>query len=610
MKPFKQFFLTEGGAAGHMAHPFDLPTVKNGKDLINFFNKAFTVVKRNRGSLKIDGINVSVKLVGVNTAKPQFALDRGSMKPLDVEGITIDKLEARFGAGHGMIAAGQKTLNILNEALPTIKDELDELGLTKDPNLFFNMEFVQGRTNVLSYDHDFLAIHGISRFVQATPNRRESVEVEYNKNVLVSLINKLNKVAKNHNFKIYGDVLVTVKGTPNYNRVLQQPFTFIKAGKKYTEPLGVTLKKAVNPFNAKIKLAGGKTVGALSKEVYVNVLNGLPIENFVKDVKDYTMAVDGAVIYHCTRLLGVELLKTLGSEMGEADKHEGVVLRDNSLAPVPVKITGDFIVKGLESGFKRTSTTTPTIGTDEDDENLNSPYDREKMVYFDPGFGDEGRTLTPKISTFNEVASMAIGHVGTVVNKLVVIYPGRFQPFHLGHAAVYNKIKQEFPTADVYIATSGKTNDVDSPFTFKEKLQMIVSSGIDPSIVQETKNPYVANEIVGRYNKEHTKVIFAVGKKDMEGPDARFKFGNKKDGSPSYFRPFKSVDECKPLGMHGYVMVAPTENFKVNGKSVQSASQIREMYRKANDAQRKQIITELYGKFRPEIYNLFNKKLA
>ena len=29
-----------GGAAGHMAHPFDLPAVRNGKDLIKFFDEA------------------------------------------------------------------------------------------------------------------------------------------------------------------------------------------------------------------------------------------------------------------------------------------------------------------------------------------------------------------------------------------------------------------------------------------------------------------------------------------------------------------------------------------------------------------------------------------
>ena len=38
MMTFKQFLL-EGGVAGHMAHPYDLPSVNTGKDLINIFNK-------------------------------------------------------------------------------------------------------------------------------------------------------------------------------------------------------------------------------------------------------------------------------------------------------------------------------------------------------------------------------------------------------------------------------------------------------------------------------------------------------------------------------------------------------------------------------------------
>ena len=32
--------ILEGGAAGHMMHPFDLPKVKNGNDLIKVFQAA------------------------------------------------------------------------------------------------------------------------------------------------------------------------------------------------------------------------------------------------------------------------------------------------------------------------------------------------------------------------------------------------------------------------------------------------------------------------------------------------------------------------------------------------------------------------------------------
>ena len=44
MIPFKKFLL-EGGAAGHMAHPFDLLTVNRGTDLVGFFKKAFNSLR-------------------------------------------------------------------------------------------------------------------------------------------------------------------------------------------------------------------------------------------------------------------------------------------------------------------------------------------------------------------------------------------------------------------------------------------------------------------------------------------------------------------------------------------------------------------------------------
>ena len=52
-----------GGAAGHMAHPFDLPEVDTGTDLVAFFKKAADYVHNNEASVKIDGVNVSFKLV-------------------------------------------------------------------------------------------------------------------------------------------------------------------------------------------------------------------------------------------------------------------------------------------------------------------------------------------------------------------------------------------------------------------------------------------------------------------------------------------------------------------------------------------------------------------
>jgi len=598
MRTFKQHYniLNEGGAAGHMAHPFDLPSTKTGNDLINFFKKSVSSITKNPPSVKIDGVNASFRLIDTEEGK-EFALDRGSMKPLDLQGITIDKLIDRFGEGHGMVNAGQKLLSIMNEAIPDIEPELKKLGLWENANRFFNTEFVEGQTNVLQYDNDFLAIHGINEFFQATPRRRASKEVDYNPKVLQSLIEKLNKFAEPYGFKVYGSVPAELTKNPNFDHVLNKNFNVIIGNEKISKPLIRFLADAKNPFGDMITLQDGKKVGALSKFVYMQILNGVPVDTFVKDESDYQKAIDGAVIYHATRLLGDELLTTLTSPMGDVKYHEGIVIRDPKFHDRPVKVTGEFIVGGMASKFRS-------------EDNEIAPY-YGNYINNPPVFNQgEGTRLQKRLSTFGEMYKM-LNEFEDVKNfKTVVIYSGRFHPFHKGHASVYNKLKEKFPYADVYIATSEKTNPEKSPFDFDEKLKMIQSAGIDPQFVEKVKNPYMAREITSKYKPDETKVIYAVSEKDMEGPTARFKFGKKKDGSPSYFQPFNSVGESEFASKHGYITTLPTVDFSVSGKDVRSASEIRELYKNSDEKTRRDLIQDLYGSMDEEVKRIFDNKLV
>ena len=598
MRTFKQHYniLNEGGAAGHMAHPFDLPSTKTGNDLINFFKKSVSSVTKNPPSVKIDGVNASFRLIDTEEGK-EFALDRGSMKPLDLQGITIDKLLDRFGEGHGMVNAGQKLLSIMNEAIPDIEPELKKLGLWENANRFFNTEFVEGQTNVLQYDNDFLAIHGINEFFQATPRRRASKEVNYNPKVLQSLIDKLNKFAEPYGFKVYGSVPAELTKNPNFENVLSKNFNVIVGTEKTSKPLRQFLADANNPFGDMITLQDGKKVGALSKFVYMQILNGVPVDTFVKDEADYQKAIDGAVIYHATRLLGDELLTTLTSPMGDVKYHEGIVIRDPKFHDKPVKVTGEFIVGGMASKFR---------GEDNEIAPYYSNYINNPPI-FNKG---EGTRLRKNVSTFSEMVEILKEFEDVKNYKTVVIYPGRFHPFHKGHASVYNALKQRFPFADVYIATSEKTDPEKSPFEFDEKVKMVQSAGISPEFVEKVKNPYIANEIVSKYNSDETKVIFAVSEKDMEGPNARFKFGKKKDGSPSYFQPFNSVGESEFASKHGYITTLPTVDFKILGKDIRSASEIRELYKNSDEKTRRDLIQDLYGSMDEDVKRIFDNKLV
>ena len=389
-----------GGAAGHMAHPFDLEWVETGLDLVNFFDKAAThVEKRGAGSVKIDGVNVSFKVVEQN-GQHQFAVDRGSMKEIDISGITMSRVDDRFPEGHGMRPAIKTLLTILNKAFPAIKPQLVELGMWDNPSLFLNTEYVEGTTNVTDYDENFLAIHGLNQFYERTAKsgaskgnvrpgaqrpegtKAPSVEVSYNDDVMETLIEKLNPIANEYGFKVYGSVPTEKSADIEYSQTLAEPLTIrISNDREVTKPLGEWLKAASNPGYGALKLKTGKSIHPLHKELYKTVLSGeIPIVNLV-DEADAERAINGALFMHATRMLGNDVLRGLTSPMGDVMNHEGVVLRDEELfGPNPVKITGEFILGGMGSNFQ----TAQSLEEDEDDDPVEDS-DFPKTIAVVPG---------------------------------------------------------------------------------------------------------------------------------------------------------------------------------------------------------------------------------
>lgn len=343
--------IIEGGAAGHMAHPFDIPSVKTGKDLLQVFEKTANYLQKNQVPVKIDGINASIRLVKLD-GKTQFVMDRGSNKPLDVKGITKGDLESRFGEGHGMIKVGGKVLDIFNEAFPSIKQELTQLGVLKNPNLMFNIEYVEGKSNVQEYESNFLAIHNLLGLERVSPTKRVTKEVTYDKAAMQSLIKKVDKVAKKYEFEVVGEIPAKLESKPNYSSVLSKSYTVnYSPDKKETKSLKAWLDGAKNTKGQIIKLKGGKKVDALSKQVFTWILNGKPVNDLIEDEKDTKLAVDSFVIYNATMVLGDAILSAMQSPLGSVKDQEGIVVRDKQVYDKPYKITGSFIIKGLETSF-------------------------------------------------------------------------------------------------------------------------------------------------------------------------------------------------------------------------------------------------------------------
>ena len=343
--------LIEGGAGGHMAHPFDISSVKTGKDLVKVFVQAANYLEKGPASVKIDGVNASIRLINVD-GRRQFVMDRGSNKPLDVQGVTKADLEARFGAGHGMIVTGGKVLDIFNDAIPDISTQLKTLGLWNNPNILFNIEYVAGSTNVLSYDKNFLAIHGLLEIEQVTPKRRATKEITYNKKSMQDLLNNLAPTASEYGFEVLGSVPTTLDKTPDFTGELAKKYSITVNGKKVSKSLSQWLATAKNERDTTVKLADGKAVGAQSKQVLLALSQGADAAKMVANPEDVEKVINGFVIYLATMELGNAVLEALSSPLGPVKDHEGIVIRDPKISGEPFKITGRFIVKGLESQFR------------------------------------------------------------------------------------------------------------------------------------------------------------------------------------------------------------------------------------------------------------------
>jgi len=448
------------GTPGHMAHPFDVDKVKTGQDLIDYINDAVVRLQNQEiaGSVKWDGINTSFKLITTDDGKKEFRMDRGTSEIGSVIGFNARSALKKWGTEHGMTQAIVKLLKIFDKALPLIEPELKELGMWDDPTKYFNTEYIEGKSNVQEYTANILAIHSINQFYEKKaqdwriragtsmdrpglerptdpktnkPAKGSGIEIPYNKEALAVLIEKVQPIATEAGFEVYGDVPVEFDPEVelDLDAVLDTPISVqITPGGVATNTLREWLQMIEHPQERKITKSdewiemqtaagfrpGPKQVGALSKDAYMAVLKsatdeGVPLSQYLESQEDVKDALNGALMYHGTRLLGQAVKNALTSTAGGVGGHEGVVLR--GMEEFLVKLTGDFIVQGLAS----------THG------------DRSKQSL-----------------TENQGQSIAL-------------YPGKFKPPHAGHFDVAKDILNKPNIDKLIVYISPKPHDGISP---------------------------------------------------------------------------------------------------------------------------------------------------
>lgn len=205
------------------------------------------------------------------------------------------------------------------------------------------------------------------------------------------------------------------------------------------------------------------------------------------------------------------------------------------------------------------------------------------------------------------IANLFENYITEAGPQLVVLYPGRFQPFHLGHKEVFASLQNKFGRDSVFIATSNKTELPKSPFNFSDKTVFMNAAGVPSDRILEVASPYKLPE---QFKPENTIFIVAVGAPDRDRlkPDSV-----KKDGSESYFKTFKSLGECATADRHGYVIIAEERHkvIEINGQQVDVShgTQSRAAWNSVrNDPKlRSQFLLQMYGRDDPELGQVLDK---
>ena len=177
------------------------------------------------------------------------------------------------------------------------------------------------------------------------------------------------------------------------------------------------------------------------------------------------------------------------------------------------------------------------------------------------------------------------------VKKTVVIYSGRFQPFHKGHYASYAKLVSKFGADNVYIGTSNDQSGPKSPFSFREKKEIATKMfGIPSSKFLQIRNPYQPVEILKKFDGQTTQYIAAVGEKDATRLQGK------------YFKPYKGksgygYDEI------GYVYAVPAEQNPISGTDV------RKWLGATDKEKAKKGFLKAYPKFDKEVFKMITGKI-
>ena len=266
-------------------------------------------------------------------------------------------------------------------------------------------------------------------------------------------------------------------------------------------------------------------------------------------------------------------------------KFKGQTARDKTMALIGLALLGESMtksqIKTMRDKFKKTGELPPHL---------------KKFVKAKKEFEKKFKVknvIVPGLEWMSDLKEQR-----SEIKKTIGVFGGRFQPFHSGHLATYKWLASQVDEA--YITTSNIKKPPRHPMNFKEKVRHMVKVGIPKNRIIQEKTPYVATNLLKKFNPKTTAVVYAFGEKDA----GRLKGGTKKSGGKTYYQDYKkSRGDIRGYEEHGYFVTAPQFG-NISG------TKTRDMLGNPNvsDEEKAKFFKKTFGYYDKGLYNMMVNK--
>jgi len=594
--------LLEGGAAGHIMHlyeDYDL-TYDQIKNIIEKLSS-----NQIQCTEKTDGVNI---YFGSKLGKTKAVRSKSEF---NLGGLDQQQFNTKEFEGGGNIKLIFTTaFNSFDRSLNNLTDSERQDIFGPNGEIFLNCEVISGKTNVIPYDKSLILIHrsGHKKFDERTGMLNiipEEENIRLTKTIEL-LLPKLNENLSDSNFQIIQTPFKNLNQTVDMIQIDEILKEMVKYG--FTE--GMTIKeflrtRVLRKVNELIK--NNKVSEQVTNKILELPTNEIVLVDDNIDREHLKKTINNLI---SNKLLikkeAVKPLEDLIHKIGVIllSKQKSDFIQDEQKALETIKNEVETSINKIQTLYaqdqKKIEKASREIEKIGNIENINSTI--EGIVF---QINNKVYKLTGNFAPINQIINLTESKLQP--KRTIVIYPGRFQPFHKGHMAAYKYLIDKFGQDNVNIFTSDITKD-ESPLNFEERKKIMNFAGVPNQYIWYAAEPYDPKTVITNIKNidpQTTTLVYAISTKDMiENP--RFSFKPNQDDTPSYMQPYK--DTFEPMNKHCYVLTYPKVDFTIMDKEFDSSKQIRDYYPTLDNEQQRLFIRDLYGRYSKDIQKLMNKK--